>query len=98
MTITNESDVKLRECQHEAGVWLGETTFTCRKCGESYCRESALDKDHLLEMAAEALSLYWNEATGQYDKKSCGHNFTCICVGEKVSAAIHALQQHLGKE
>lgn len=36
----------------------------------------------------EALELWWHESTGQMDKKSCGHDYTCTCVGQKTRAAI----------
>lgn len=36
----------------------------------------------------EALQLHWHEATGQFSKKSCGHHFTCVCVGQKIEAAL----------
>ncbi len=36
----------------------------------------------------EALAEWWYEATGRYDKKSCGHLFTCVCTSDRVREAL----------
>jgi len=42
------------------------------------------------ERMAEGITLWHNESTGQFDKKSCGHSGTCVCVARKL---IEALKQ-----
>lgn len=36
----------------------------------------------------EALEDMLNQGCGEYQKKSCGHNFYCVCPGDKAVAAI----------
>jgi hypothetical protein len=44
------------------------------------------------EKLNEALKIYWNQATGNYKAKSCGHEFTCVCIGDKTIDALTAWQ------
>ena len=38
----------------------------------------------------EALQDMLNQGCGYYDKKSCGHNFYCVCPSDKARLAIKA--------
>lgn len=39
----------------------------------------------------EALKLFWDESTGNFDAKSCGHKFNCVCAGNKTRELLYPL-------
>lgn len=63
---------------------------------EMWKQSSGLKLEVIERLGAEnarlrlALTDWWAEATGHFERKSCGHDFTCICISEKVKAALAA--------
>lgn len=49
------------------------------------------------DRCVEALRDMWAEATGNTKAKSCGHDFTCVCIGPKVKAALTAYDTEAGR-
>lgn len=60
-------------------------TFHCLDIDDvrEYARLKSQEEN---EELVEALRDLWNDITGQ--KKSCGHEYTCICAGNKAKAIL----------
>jgi hypothetical protein len=64
---------------------------TTRICGKARRHTKAIEQERIRNAAPallEALEDMLNQGCGNYEKKSCKHDFYCVCPEDKARAAI----------